>query len=298
MPVAATESGNERSILTRSLGSSNVCNMHKLSVAKRTWILFVFCAAAPVAARAQTFTKLPSLDGADGLAVAIVAHSVQASSLAVGGFNSVRGGEESIETNTSLQNLITAQFPGTTFSSASKLTPRYLSTINHLIVGVGTSCCSGTKLSLAEQNALVDFVTAGGTALLFGDNSTSSAIARKANRSFMSPFGLSMNGTLDADQPSTIVNSSNPVVTGPAGTATGFDTYYPGWFSNLGSATEIAVLTANNKPSLAYLPPGSLGTGSGAVVFFSDSNCIEVGSGGITSVNDNILILNSLALQP
>jgi hypothetical protein len=94
------------------------------------------------------------------------------------------------------------------------------------------------------------------------------------------------------------VNSSNPVVTGPAGPATGFDTYYPGWFSNPGSATGIAVLTANHKPSLAFLPPGALGTGSGAVVFFSDSNCIEVGSGGITSVNDNILILNSLALQP
>ena len=61
---------------------------------------------------------------------------------------------------------------------------------------------------------------------------------------------------------------------------------------------EIAVLTANNKLSLAYLPRGALGTGSGAVVFFSDSNCIEAGTGGITSANDNILILNSLALQP
>ena len=226
------------------------------------------------------------------------AGSAPATALAVGGFNSVRGGEESIETNIALQNLITAQFPGTTFSSAMKLTPQYLSTISHLIIGVGTSCCSGTKLSLAEQNALVNFIVAGGTALLFGDNSTSSVIARAANRSFMSPFGLSMKGTLDANQPSTIVNSSNPVVTGPAGTATGFDTFYPGCFSNLGSATGIAVLTANHKLSLAFLPPGALGTGSGAVVFFSDSNCIEVGSGGITSANDNILILNSLALQP
>ena len=58
------------------------------------------------------------------------------------------------------------------------------------------------------------------------------------------------------------------------------------------------MLTANNKSSLAFLPPGALGTGSGAVVFFSDSNCIEIGSDGINSANDNILILNSLALQP
>ena len=272
--------------------------MNKLSVAKRAWILFVFCAAGPIAAPGQTFTTLLSFEAADGLAVSMVAHSVQAPSLAVGGFNSVRGGEESIETNTGLQNLITAQFPGTTFSGARKLTPQYLSTISHLIIGVGTSCCTGTKLSVAEQHALVDFVVAGGTALLFGDNDSSNEIARQANRSFMAPFGLSMTGTLVAEQPSTIVNSSNPVVTGPAGTATGFDTNYPGWFSRLGSATKIAVLTANNKPSLAFLPPGALGTGSGAVVFFSDANCIQVGSGGINSANDNILILNSLALQP
>ena len=284
--------------MTRSLAESKICNMNKLSVAKRAWILFVFCASAPIAAPAQTFTTLPSFEAADGLALSMVAHSAQASSLAVGGFDSERGGVESIETNIGLQNLITAQFPGTTFSSARKLTPRYLNTISHLIIGVGTSCCTGTKLSLAEQQALVDFVAAGGTALLFGDNDTSSEIARQANRSFMSPFGLSMTGTLSAEQPSTIVNSSNPVVTGPAGTATGFDTYYPGWFSRLGSATEIAVLTANNKSSLAFLPPGALGTGSGAVVFFSDSNCIEIGSDGINSANDNILILNSLALQP
>jgi hypothetical protein len=226
----------------------------------------------------------------------IVAHSVQANSLVVGGFNSKRGGEESIATNTYLQNVITTQFPGTTFSTSAKLTPAYLGTVNAVIVGVATSETSEIKpLTKAEQTALVNFVKAGGTALLFGDNKVN---CEAANRSFTAPFGLAMNGTLNFTGGSTITNSSNPVVTGPAGTATSFDYLVPGWFSKLGGALLIAVLddpgsVGNNKPSLVTLLPGTLGAGSGAVVFFSDSGSLF---DAFFSTNDTILILNSLAL--
>jgi hypothetical protein len=233
------------------------------------------------------------------LAGLMVSHSVSAASLTVGGFNEARGGEESINENPGLQNLITTQFPGTIFSSSAELTPAYLSTINALIIGVAVSCGEEIKpLSVAEQTALLNFVKAGGTALLFGDNSEN---AKAANHSFTAPFGLSMAGTLELTGGSTIVNSSNPVVTGPAGTATGFDYEVPGWFSELGSAQKIAVLNApglkgDKQPSVAALLPGVPGTGSGATVFFSDSDSLIVSYCGISSTNDNILILNSLAL--
>lgn len=155
-------------------------------------------------------------------------------------------------------------------------------------------------LSAPEQLALRDFVKAGGTALLFCDNNTD---YQAASRSFTAVFGLSVTGTLAFTGGSTIVNRLNRVVTGPAGTATGFDYLNPGWFSNIGRAVDIAVLDApgmvgNHAPSVAALLPGALGRGSGAVVLFSDSDILLPTSDyGITSTNDNILILNSLALQ-
>jgi hypothetical protein len=224
-----------------------------------------------------------------------ISPSLEASSLTVGGFNAARGGEGSIATNAGLQSLILSQFPGTTFSSTALLTSSYLSTVSDLIISVATTDDSAiTPLSVAEQTALVDFVEAGGTALLFTDNSTFAATAPTVNNSFLSPFGLSATGTLSGLQSSTIVNSSNPVVMGPAGPASGFDTNFPGWFASIGSALEIAQLTANSEPDLAVLLPGALGPGSGAVVFFGDGN--NLGGGGASDPNDNILILNSLAL--
>ncbi len=226
----------------------------------------------------------------------VVSPSAEASSLAVGGFNAARGGGGSIATDTGLQSLILGQFPGSTFSSTATLTSSYLSTISDLIISVAAADnVAITPLSASEQTALVNFVDAGGTALLFTDNSTFDSTAPTVNNSFLSPFGLSAAGTLNGVNSSTIVNSSNPVVTGPAGTATGFDTNYPGWFSSLGSALEIAKLTANNEPDLAVLLPGALAPGSGAVVFFADGN--NLGGGGASDSNDNILILNSLALK-
>jgi len=66
------------------------------------------------------------------LAGLMAAHSVQAAPLVVGGFNTARGGEESIDSNNwgggALQGMIAAQFPGATFTSTSALTPAYLST--------------------------------------------------------------------------------------------------------------------------------------------------------------------------
>jgi hypothetical protein len=218
--------------------------------------------------------------------------------LNVGGFNATRGGGGSIDNNVPLRNLILSQYPGSTFSSTSTLTPAYLSTVNRLIISVGIAATKAiAPLSSAEQSALVDFVKGGGTALLFCDNNTFDSAAPTVNASFLSPFSLSMTGTLSSNQSSRIVNPSNPVATGPAGTATGFDTLFPGWFTSLGNAVAVAVLTTNNMPDIAVLMPGMLAAGSGAVVFFADGNNIGGFTQSTTTANNNILVLNSLALQ-
>ncbi len=223
-------------------------------------------------------------------ATAIVAPFARADSLIVGGFDSARAGSFSLTSDTSLEDEITGQFPDSTFTSTTTLTSSYLDTVNALIIVVATGCCSAiTPLSASEQAALLGFVEDGGTALLFTDNSTFAATAPAVNNSFLSPFGLSAEGTLDGPQSSTIVDDTNPVIDGPAGTATGFATDYPGWFSSLGPAQELAELTANGEPDLAVLMPGSLGPGSGAAVFFADGNYIGQPS-------DDTLILNALAL--
>ena len=221
--------------------------------------------------------------------------TVLASSIAVGGFDVARGGAESITTDAPLQSAISAAFPGATFSGTSTLTPGYLASINGLIIGVGTGNTTATApLSSAEQAALVNFVKGGGNALLFTDNDTFAASAPTVNNSFVSPFGLATTGTLGGFQATTIVNGSNPVVSGPFGVATGFTNDFPGWFSSIGTAQELMMLNANGQPVLAVLMPGALGAGSGAVIFFGDSTWLDLFQG---DTNDTILTLNSLALH-
>ena len=226
----------------------------------------------------------------------LISTGVYAASLNVGGFTSARGGAGSIDTNTGLRNLILGQFPGTTFSSTPTLTASYLSGIRTLIISVAVGSAKAiTALSASEQTALVNFVKSGGNALLVCDNSTFDNGAPAVNASFASPFGLSVTGTLNGIQSSTIVNNSNPVVSGPAGTAMSYTTNFPGWFSSVGNAVTVATLNANGQPDLAVMLPGVFSPGSGAVVFFGDGN--NLAGGGTSDINDNILILNSLALQ-
>ena len=218
-------------------------------------------------------------------------------SLVVGGFNSSRIGTFGIDNNAPLRQAVVNAFPGSTFLTAPALTSAYLGTINALMIGTLTTDSSAVNpLSAAEQTALVSFVKGGGTALLFTDNSTFASQAPAANNSFLAPFGLSAVGTLNGFQASTIVNSSNAVITGPFGIATRFDTNFPGWFDNTGSAIVLSKLVANGQPDLAVLLPGALGPGSGAVVFFADQNNISHNSSSQAQTNGLVLILNSLAL--
>ncbi len=84
---------------------------------------------------------------------------------------------------------------------------------------------------------------------------------------------------------------SSAVSNGPFGTFTTAETNYPGWFDNVGSATQLATFDANNEPSSAILSAGALGAASGNIVFFSDSEFMMDTSG-----NDRTAMLNAVAL--
>jgi hypothetical protein len=155
--------------------------------------------------------------------------------------------------------------------------------------GTGSHSCI-TPLSPAEQSALLAFAQGGGTVVILTDNDTFCSDASMANNSLLMPFGLHATGQLNGNQQMTF-HVSSAVSNGPFGTFTTAETNYPGWFDNVGSATQLATFDANNEPSSAILSAGALGAASGNIVFFSDSEFMMDTSG-----NDRTAMLNAVAL--
>jgi hypothetical protein len=194
----------------------------------------------------------------------------------IGGFDASRGGIVSLEFGTDLtmlRSLLAADFPGSTLSATPTLTSAYLSTVRALYICSATGDHSATTaLSAAEQTALNNYVLAGGGVVINTDNDTFDGAAPAVNNSFLTPFGLHTTGTLNGVQATTVTNTTSPVTNGPFGHVGSYPTSFPGWFDNLGAnATQLAILNANGQPSLAVIPRGALGAGSGAVVFVSDT---------------------------
>lgn len=230
-----------------------------------------------------------------GLFVSTAA-SLKADPFVVGGFNAARGGFESLAPgeDSVLAADITTAFPGTTFDFTNTLTSSFLTGVNVAILGVATSDVSAiTPLTASEQTALLNFVLGGGTALIFADNSEFDPNAPAANASLLSPFGVSVTGTLTGIVNAPILNPTGPLTSPFA--VTQFATNFPGYFSNTGGGTVLADLNGNPaEPAIVRFAPGQLGPGSGAVVFFSDSDAMVAGD-SLTSTNLN-LILNAFAM--
>jgi hypothetical protein len=216
--------------------------------------------------------------------------------LAIGGFDVARGGIESLGASDAaqLKAAILAAYPHSKIRLTKKLTVAFLTKVKVLVLGVAYGGTQGiTPLSTAEQTALGNFVKGGGTALLYCDNNLQFS---PASNSFANPFGLTAGGVLDNGQIATFVTGiTDPIMTGPFGTATQFETQWPGWFTALGSSVTLANLAGNGAPEIAYLPAGALGTGSGAVVLFGDSSTLIDSD---RTMNNQIALLNGLALTP
>jgi hypothetical protein len=222
---------------------------------------------------------------------AATCHFAHAGAVVVGGFDAARGGFESLAPgeDSTLANDISSAYPGTTFNFTSTLTPTFLSGVQVVILGVATTDTSAvTPLSTSEQSALLNFVLGGGTALIFADNSTFASNAPTTNASFLSPFGVTITGTLNGGQTAPIINPTGPL-TSPY-PVSAFYGNYTGYFSNIGQGEVLANFGAG-EPSIDYFAPRVLGPHSGAVVLFADSDAMVAGD-ALTSTNLN-LILNA-----
>ncbi len=207
------------------------------------------------------------------LLLALVTAETQGAVL--GGWDLTRGGPYSLSDGsytTTVRTALTSIFPGTTITGSSTLTPAYLSTLDLLVITAAyTDSQPVTPLSAAEQTALVNFVQAGGRALLLGERND---LGPLFNASMMNPFGLNISGATFADPNATIVQTA-PFTAGPFGTVSTITTTNPGWFDNVGSAITVATLDSNSAPVLAYFPENALGAGSGRVVFSADSDIYQ-----------------------
>lgn len=209
----------------------------------------------------------------------------------IGGFDSTRGGFESLENNTQLYQAIATAYPRATFKYSSVITSEFLSQVNVVILGVAAGNETAiSPLTAAEQSALSSFVRAGGTALIFTDNSTFDPNAPTANASLLAPFGVTATGTIHGTQFAPLLNLAGPL-TSPFSPVTDFETSAPGWFVNAGTGTVLAKF-AENENAIVYFAPGDIAQGSGAVVLFADSNGILF----LLSQSNADIVLNAISL--
>ncbi len=197
--------------------------------------------------------------------------------LVFGGFDTTRAGTFSLAGGShqaALRADLLAARPNATFVGSTTITPAFLNGVDVLYLSSPRGTAQTvTPLTVAEQSALMNFVTAGGQAVIAVDNdSFGGAGTDLVTESFLDPFGLDVTGTLVNYQDGTLTNPAHPVINGPAGIVSGFRTLYPGWFDVLGPHAEaLGTLNANGEVALAVINAGVLSPGSGGVVFASDN---------------------------
>ena len=203
---------------------------------------------------------------------------------------------------TQLRSAIQCAYPDALLSGAPELTTQYLSSLDVVLIA---STYSGSSvvapLSSAEQDALLQFVLSGGTALLFVDNDTFSGIPITSivNNSLIRPFGVHVTGNTSTAQVQVTNPTAHRVTNGSFGRINSFVIRSGGWFDDLGSHAQcLAVLTSGlvvGECALAVIPRDALGSGSGLVAVFSDASILF---DGIFNDDTRRLVCNAIELAP
>jgi hypothetical protein len=196
----------------------------------------------------------------------------------IGAFAAPRSGSENLLDSApfvAAKALFAPQFPGITYQSTQQLTPSFLSGITVLILSTtGGNASIPTPLSGNEQLALLNYVLAGGSALIMGEGGFDNDVVEQ---SFFAPFGMHDTGRIFGNVPvKAVTPNTNPITNGPYGlygTGNGLNV---GWFDNLGAHANPVVTLQNGLPVIAVIERGALGPGSGAVVLTADSQTLQV----------------------
>ena len=133
--------------------------------------------------------------------ISLATSSVSAAPI-VGSFGAPRSGPENLLDSvpfTIAKSLFAPQFPGITYQNTQQLTPSFLSGISVLIISTtGGNLSIPTPLSGSEQLALMNYVLAGGSALLIGEGGYDNDVVEQ---SFFAPFGMHDTGRIFGSVP-------------------------------------------------------------------------------------------------
>lgn len=226
--------------------------------------------------------------------VAVGISSVAMAAPVIGGFDLARGGEGSWASGawpTNARTSVVNNFAGASFSATNVLTSEYLAGLDIVILTSARNANGATAaLSGDEQAALSGFVAAGGRAIIISDNSAFDPNATVVNNSLLAPFGATASGTLNFGQTASMTLANNPVASGPFGSVSSVQFFYPGWLNTYTVGTPIARLDANNEVGGLLIDTGELGAGSGRVAIFTDTYAFDFTAGS----NNEIAFLNTV----
>lgn len=228
----------------------------------------------------------------------------------VAGWDTARAGDGAFETGDffdTARALISTNFPGATLTSVNALSDTALANVDLLVLPTGVANGNPiTPLTQAEQDALFDFVSAGGAALIMPDNDSfgtggGSTIPDPAtiaaNASLIDPFGMAVTGTLPQFASAVITAPTHPVMDGPAGIVTSVSQVFPGMITNPGPFANTLAEQPGFGVTMAEIPEDAISAGSGPVLVISDFNTIvDAGLDGAIDLDDNAtMFVNAIA---
>ena len=151
-----------------------------------------------------------------------------------------------------------------------------------------------TPLTEAEQDALFEFVSDGGCAILMVSDNLGDDDLPIVNQSFVDPFGMKVEGyySPNADIPITDPSASS-IASGPFGEVTAMKSVgIVGGITNLGPYAKSLASTPIGS-ALAVIEPNAISSGSGGVVVLASDIMFDSGA---RFANNQTLFLNSLNL--
>ena len=214
-------------------------------------------------------------------------------------FTIVSLGEETSFTTGSLfdaaRGSILETFPGAGYRNVTDVTEVAAGEL--LVVTPFTNATEGRIYSPAEQTALTAYIENGGCAVILLDHDLNRASFAEATASLLEPFGLTGSNvsarTLPVDPVAHLLLSDS------FGEVTRFDSPLGGFELNTAGTLAETVIPGNSVGTarVALIPEGSLGAGSGPVIFIGDTQSFSDTSGfGFASEPSHAaLLLNSIA---